>query len=344
MSIFKDLTNVWHNVREVDLRPIRKQALYQVKIALVGAPGSGRHTLAEQLRRDPKRADSVSHTPVVITDLESAELANESDVIILLISVASPNIERLRALASQWFEVGKKVFVFYNTNNANWQERTEDIDAVWQAKHVFVGPVDDPDYLIEEFVPQLMEHVPELHLSLGRHFPLFRVPIAEQLINDTSFSNAAYIMSTSVAEMVPALGVPVNIADMVVLTKSQAFLVYRLGLLVGFSTRWQDYISEFSGVIGGGFLWRQAARGLVGMVPVVGAVPKIAVAYAGTYVVGHVVLRWYLTGRHVSRQQVRELYQQSFARGKLIAKNFVTRTPRPRFFRRTPRSHFPPPE
>ncbi|MBE0410966.1 MAG: hypothetical protein IBX69_14695, partial [Anaerolineales bacterium] len=289
MSAFQEIANIWRNVREVDLRPIRQQALYQVKIALVGEPGSGRYVLAEQFRRDPKRAGSITQTPMIVADQSTSHLADEADLIFVLVSAAAPGGNSLRSLASRWHTAGKKVFVFYNTSSGSYQHQYEDFDAFWTAAHVFTGPVDNADYLIDEFVPLVLEHVPDLLLSLGRHFPLFRVPIAEQLINDTSFSNAAYILSTSLAEMVPVLGVPVNIADMIVLTKSQAFLVYRLGLLVGFSTRWQDYVSEFSGVIGSGFVWRQLARGLVGLIPVVGVVPKVAVAYDGTFVVGHVV-------------------------------------------------------
>jgi uncharacterized protein (DUF697 family) len=41
-------------------------------------------------------------------------------------------------------------------------------------------------------------------------------------------------LSTSLAELVPVLNIPFTIADMVVITKAQAFLVYRLGLSLGF--------------------------------------------------------------------------------------------------------------
>jgi hypothetical protein len=54
------------------------------------------------------------------------------------------------------------------------------------------------------------------------------------------------------------------------------------------------------------------------------------VAYAGTYVVGNVVYQWYLTGRHVSAQQMRQLYVQAFARGKNIAQTMRERLPRPK--------------
>jgi hypothetical protein len=107
-----------------------------------------------------------------------------------------------------------------------------------------------------------------------------------------------------------------------------------LGLELGYSTRWQDYVSEFGGVIGGGFLWRNLARYLIGLVPLWGIVPKVAVSYAGTYVVGNAVLRWYLTGRHVTPAQIRQLYRQAFDRGKAVARALLARRPRPRLARR----------
>jgi uncharacterized protein (DUF697 family) len=172
--------------------------------------------------------------------------------------------------------------------------------------------------------------MPEKHLALGRQFPLFRVTIARQLINETCFSNAAYALSTGIAEVVPVLDLPLNITDMIILTKAQAFLVYRLGLLLGYTTRWQDYITEFGGVIGGGFVWRQLARMLVGLIPVWGIIPKVAVSYAGTYVVGNSVLQWYLTGRHLSRAQLNALYRQALAQGRTYAKTLAERLPKRR--------------
>ena len=81
-------------------------------------------------------------------------------------------------------------------------------------------------------------------------------------------------------------------------------------------------------VLGTGFLLRQIARSLVGLIPFWGIFPKVAVAYSGTFVVGNVVLQWYLTGRHISKQQMRELYSRAYARGKLLAYSLFNRKPR----------------
>jgi hypothetical protein len=121
---------------------------------------------------------------------------------------------------------------------------------------------------------------------------------------------------------------------MIVLTKSQAFLAYKLGLLLGFSTNWQDYVTEFGSVIGSGFLWRQIARQLVGLIPAWGIIPKVGVSYSGTYVVGHAILGWYLTGKHLTPKQLRALSVQAFTRGKEVARRLGGRFPKPRLGKR----------
>ena len=40
------LTNIWGTIKEVDLRPLRDQALNGVRLTLIGAPGYRRTTLA----------------------------------------------------------------------------------------------------------------------------------------------------------------------------------------------------------------------------------------------------------------------------------------------------------
>ena len=190
------------------------------------------------------------------------------------------------------------------------------INQGWLTANVISGSANNTVSLRKEFVPATLELLPQVHIALGRQFPLFRVTVANQLINETCFSNAAYSFSTGLAEIVPVLDLPLNLTDLIVLTKSQAFMAYKLGLLVGFSTHWQDYVTEFGGVIGGGFVWRQAARSLIGLVPGWGIIPKVAVAYSGTYVVGHAILGWYLSGRHLSAKQMRDLSIQAFSRGK----------------------------
>ena len=171
----------------------------------------------------------------------------------------------------------------------------------WGHRNVVVGDLQDEKFLLGEFVPAVMRLLPDHYLALGRYYPLFRQPVAHHLINDACFTNAAYSLSSGLVEIVPVLNIPMNVADVIILTKNQIFLAYKLGLALGMSTQIQSYITTFGGVLGAGFFWRQLAHMLVGLIPAWGIIPKMGVSYAGTYVVGNVVLKWYLTGKHISK-------------------------------------------
>jgi uncharacterized protein (DUF697 family) len=325
-----DLFNVWKNLKEVDLRPIRESALRPVKVAIVGRPGSGRHTLAERMRSDPQRPQSKTQTALLIADLDSADPAMAAELIILILDATAHDFRPERALAKKWSDAGRKVLALVNKIDLLGDQPLASNSEGWPMERVLHGSALATDFLQRDFTQVVLELLPERHLALGRQFPLFRVAIAQQLINESCFTNAVYTFSTGVAEVVPIFDVPLNVTDSIVLTKAQAFLVYKLGLTLGFSTRWQDYLGEFGSVIGGGFVWRQLARMLIGLIPIWGIVPKVAVAYSGTYVVGHVVLQWYLTGRQITKQQMRALYTQALVNGKKLAQGMWARLPRPR--------------
>jgi uncharacterized protein (DUF697 family) len=335
----KDLNNVWNNVKEIDLRPLTEAAQRSLRIALVGRQRELMVSLSEGMRRDPDRPDQVTQTGLLLVHPEEAGDALRADLIILLLDSTSEDDSLERSLAKNWASTGKTVLVILPPDAVGGGVPPPPGDAqpaaisqwvTWEKRQVINGSVEDPAFLTGIFSPAVLRLLPEYHLALARQFPLFRTLVAHELITDSCFSNAAYALSTGLAEIVPIFDIPLNIADMFVLTKAQAFLAYRLGLALGLSVHWRDYVAEFGGVLGGGFLWRQVARSLIGLIPAWGIIPKVAVAYAGTYVVGNVVYHWYLTGRHVSAQQMRQLYVQAFARGKNIARSMRERLPKPK--------------
>jgi len=316
---------IWDTLTEVDLTPLKEEALRGVNIALVGRDGSGRSRLAHQMRRDPSHPEMRTQTPVFIHSLEEETQTSSSDLVIIMVDEGLGNMTHEHRIAEELINAGQKVLVFIN--------RYADIEDTaglsmwggWDTRHIVYGDVIDAELLGQSFVPAVMALLPDDISPLARAFPLFRVPVANQMINDTCLSNAAYTFSTGLVGIVPVLGIPLTVADIVVLTKMQAFMVYKLGLALGYSTRWQDYTAEFGGVLGGGFMWRQIARSLVGLIPVYGIVPKVAVTYAGTYVVGQVVLRWYLTGRHVSADEMKVLFAEALQRGRDAARRLLRR-------------------
>ena len=381
MSIFSYLTNVWDILKEADLRPLRDQALRGVQIAIVGAPGSGRSTLADQLRADPSTPNQATDSPVLILDLESEAQASSADLIILMIDSRKSDTTKEQELVKAWHNAAKKVLVFINQMEPATTTLSSGVPGDIQAQgaqvklpqatppmdagndYALAAPAPQPlatrldparlkrgvvwgsaldhKFLTGRFAQATIELVPDNLLGLGRFFPLFRAPIAHYMINDACFTNAAYSFSTGLAEIIPILGIPIVLTDMVILTKNQLFMVYKLGLTFGFSTRWQDYVAEFGSVLGSGFVWRQLARSVIGLIPFWGIAPKTAIAYAGTYVVGNAVLQWYLTGRHLSKQQMRRVYDQALSRGKDVTHRLADKRPKLRLKR--PRLSLPKP-
>ena len=327
-------SHIWKTIQEVDLRPIRKEAERKVSIAIVGQRGIGKQALAEYMRRDPQHPEYFENTPVLLLEPQEVGAHLGADLIILLVNSRAGSFDLERELLERWGRAGEMVLTVFIV------ETPGDVDTIVQngllkdAAHTIVGSLQDVDFIKKVFVPAVIDLLSDVLLALGRSFPLFRLPIAKKLIDETCMSNATYAFTTGLGEIVPALDIPLNVADIVVLTKAQAFLVYKLGLLFGYSVHWRDYITEFGSVLGSGFLWRQVSRQLVGLIPVWGIVPKTAVAYAGTYVVGKVMLLWYTTGRQASKAQIREIYKKAFIRGKDLAKAFLSKaaSKRGRFF------------
>ena len=317
--------DVWKNIQEVDLRPVREEAERNVRIAIVGKAGTGKQALAAQMRYDPALPEQRTHTPVWLLEPGDAGDDLDADLIILLVDLFDQKYAREAELLRQWQQLGKQVLTIFVLSADENIDMAEEKLAKLTSGNVLAGCIGNPEFIKQHFVPSVISLLAEDLLSLGRQFPLFRLPIARKLINDVSFSNAMYAFSTGIGEIVPVLDIPLNVADVVVLTKAQAFLVYKLGLLFGYSVHWRDYLAEFSGILGGGFLWRQIARQLIGLIPVWGIVPKTAVAYAGTYAVGEAVLAWYITGRQVTKEQLRRLYRKAFASGKNLAKSLASK-------------------
>lgn len=337
--------NLLNMIGEVDLRPIRAEAEKFVNVAVVSENLDVAHHLAEQLCSDPDRPGEESGAPLLVATMQQLSPADKFDLIFLILDRTGLEDLYRTDLLHSWRTSGQRVVIvlqetLQDTPQESLQEPQDNLAStrVSDAKsrmivpkaggrmaRVLAGNVYDLAFLQKELAPAVLAIMPERMLSLARNFPLFRSETARRLINDTCSSNAAYSLTTGLAEIIPVLNIPLNVADMIVLTKAQAFLVYRLGLALGMPYEWRAYLAEFGGVLGGGFLWRQIGRLLIGLIPGFGIIPKVGVSYAGTYVVGQVVYQWYLTGREISGDRIRSIYRQALENGKLLAAKLAAR-------------------
>ncbi len=216
------------------------------------------------------------------------------------------------------------VVVFIGAEHAE-----EEVPHKLEAARVRLGRPSAPTWRDEVeavLVPAVLSALPsKYHLSFARHLPRFRDAVMRALIDETSRANAVYATSTGIAQVVPVLNIPISAADMVVLTKNQLIMAYKIALASGKKGQPQEVMGELIGVLGGGFLFRQVARQLIGLVPVWGIVPKVAVSYAGTWAIGQSVQLWATRGKVPDQEDLRGFYDAALERGRAFAKRLTNR-------------------
>ncbi len=161
------------------------------------------------------------------------------------------------------------------------------------------------------------------HVALGAHLPPLRPAIFARIIDRTARANASFALTTGLAETIPLLTAPLNLGDMVVLTKNQLMMCYRIALAAGRDDEPKAMMTEIIGVLGSGVLFRQAARQLVGLIPIAGLLPKVAISYAGTYAIGKAMVGWTTEGKQVTVDTVAAYSRDGLVKGRALAEHLV---------------------
>jgi len=324
------LSRVWRILREVDLEAIRREAERHVHLMVIGETPADADALALRLAEgqpDPAPWLTSLDAPLAALDEgRSADPRREAllDVpdIILVVAGGTRVAPALEPVRRRW--IARKVPLV--TVAVGTGERPGKVRTHGGTARVAV------DRLDEEGVGHVIDAVfgvidPERRLALARQFPALRPRVIGALIDETARTNAGYAFSTGIAEIIPLLDIPLNIGDILVLTKNQLMMSYRIALAAGKQGRPRELLGEIVGVIGGGLLFRQVARQLIGLIPVIGIVPKVAVAYGGTWVIGRAVSYWATEGRKITGRRLKELSREGLARGRGVARALKKRTP-----------------
>ena len=163
----------------------------------------------------------------------------------------------------------------------------------------------------------------DLRLAVASALPVFRPVVTQVIVDETAKANASFAVTTGLAETIPVLSAPLNMGDMIVLTKNQLVMGYKIALATGRRAEPRAMVTELLGVIGGGLLFRQAARQLVGLIPVAGLVPKVVVAYAGTYAIGRALTGWAMSGVEVTPEALATYTNEGLGRGREMAQQLI---------------------
>lgn len=168
---------------------------------------------------------------------------------------------------------------------------------------------------VEDLKQRVLEHRPDLRVSLARRFPGFRDRVSELVIQDVSRVNAEFAAVAGISGAIPWLSPlfpAVAGADVLMLTKNQVFLILRLAAIYGYDLGLRARAKEIAGVVGSAFGWRTLARELAGVLPGAMGLPiRAAVAYTGTYAVGRAAQMVFDRGRRPTRAEMARIYEDA---------------------------------
>ena len=310
-----NLSTLWSTLTEVDVGEIRQQVEQPLRMVVLSTDAGAAEWLVETLLANPFQPTSTPRSQAIwvlnlpATGPDLAEAAR-ADLALVLAPVGNTTeaegaFRKLRTLrANQTVIIVHLLDEGTPTGPLSWQGQ-------WRGAVEAVVQRSAPAPLAADLIPALVNALPEQHVRLAHYLPALRPAVVEGLIRDTCRANATYAGTTGVAEIMPVLSIPLNVADIVILTKNQVLLTYKVALSLGEVGTLQEIAGPVGVVLGSGFVWRQMARTLVGFVPVIGVVPKVAVAYAGTYVIGQAVFAWYARGQKLEGEQLRALYAEA---------------------------------
>jgi uncharacterized protein (DUF697 family) len=358
------LAEFWRVVGEINPEGVREEAEQPVHVVVMGERDAGKRSLRRTLLQDapivfevtpagdvvpagpppPLRhpasvpapgspgAIGIVELPPGLTSLDELPGGPPRGNVVLYVIDLSKGVTHQQAhLAHQVEARGLPVLIVLTKSDV----LPDDPDPRWSAERILGGYASiglvlvdprDARSVEQHVVPALLRALPNLSIALGRSVPLFRQRVAAQVIAETARVNAEFALLSSLPTNIPVIGTVIGGgADLLVLTKNQAMMLYRLAAVFGRSLESRATIAaEIAPVVGAAFFWRTVSRTLVGLLPgLVASVPKTMVAYAGTYTVGRMAQYYYASGRRPP-EAVLVSFRREAAR---LAKRFV---PRPR--------------
>jgi len=178
----------------------------------------------------------------------------------------------------------------------------------------------NPDATVREILARRAD----LALPLARNICPFRPPVVQRIISKIAKENAVFALATAVPDVVPFLSLPWAIgefaSDTAFITANQMRMGFFIAAASDGPIGYREQKGEIASIFLAAFGWRAIARELVGKIPLGGGLlPKAAIAYAGTRVVGLSMERYYRLGYGFTREERDVAYERALTRGKTVA-------------------------
>jgi hypothetical protein len=190
-----------------------------------------------------------------------------------------------------------------------------------EAPGAFPFHAEDP----KRTVRSILRERGDLRLPLASRFPPFRQPVIHGIIQDVAQENALFALFSALPDVLPnvfALGWAAAefASDTAVLTVNQVRMAFLIAAASDRPVGFLDQKRQVASIVAGAFGWRALARELAGKIPFGGGlIPKAAISYAGTYVVGLSLERFYRIGYGMTAAEREGVYQEALANGRRFA-------------------------
>ncbi len=179
---------------------------------------------------------------------------------------------------------------------------------------------DDPARTVDE----ILNARDDLWLVLARNFHPFRKPVVDRIISSVARENAIFAVASALPNVIPnLLEIPWAVgefaSDTAFITMNQVRMAFMVAAASDKEVGYDKQMAELVSIAAGAFGWRALARELVGFIPLGGGlIPKGAIAFAATYVLGKGLEHFHGVGYGYTRGQRRDVYQIAYERGKDI--------------------------
>ena len=148
--------------------------------------------------------------------------------------------------------------------------------------------------------------------------------MVDRAIASIARENALFAVASALPNILPSLielpwAVGEFASDSVFITMNQVRMAFLVAAASDKKVGYGEQKAELASIVGGAFGWRALARELAGFMPFgTGLLPKGAIAYAATYLLGKGLEHFHRVGYGYTRAQRRDVYQIAYERGKEV--------------------------
>ena len=168
--------------------------------------------------------------------------------------------------------------------------------------------------------PAIIGALPERELALARRAPIFQNAVANHVIAHSARTSAQTLVLANVTAGIPFVSGLLNVdgSDFLLLTGNQIALSHKLAIIYGQKrdNPAEIWLEALPFVVAA-FVWRWAAKRVIMMLPVsqslrpvFGLLPRVALGYGGTWLMGLLSRFYYSTGQRHPLDDARRFLDQ----------------------------------